>query len=192
MEEATFSISKQFVVDSVVNCYKGDNSFSNPLKMFIENEAFDREIALQILKTSSEPIRRIFLMELWMQPTARDLWVSVNDGRGHKVREDFVDIAKQSFQYTPLEMIRYRDKLLKTFQESDLSQNDFEWLVPYDEMIRISKQVGQNGYGGAYPMEEKLIYFVAPHPNYEHQVEVSQLLKRDDIISEAVKEAFIF
>lgn len=173
--EKPFTITKQFIANMLITYYRGDDSLKNPLKMFIENEAFDGEV-LETVKETNRLLpehKNFFRIDLFL------------NGFGHG-NDEVISLLKTVLNKNNTKLsITHENAIRANFREADLSKTQFVMIdTDFDCLLDGDLDVK------TYAMARE----IAQHKDfpYEAKQKIYESTGDSSYLAEDVQEIFVF
>ena len=155
--EKSFTITKSYIIKLLSSYYKGDNSLTNPVKLFIDNESFDLEICRNVIDNLNNKDVVFFYMDLWLNDSVR--YMIPGNAKG-ETRNLMLQILSDDTRGLNRKKM---NNFLSNFSEANLNTDDFDWLKDWGlfdldnaDVRDIEKRLIQHKN---YPVERKTIAY---------------------------------
>ncbi len=172
-----FRIDEEFIAKLLISYYKGDNSLKNPMRMFIENEAFSDNIINMVYdKINKQEQQNLFYMDLLLNHRGEYLDFKKD------IHYTIKNILNNDFRGIGQSMI---NAMRTNFFEADLELDDF---LTFDMDLDILLE--QNTPAKYY----KANHAMAQHKNFGYTLKMELYDTTQDLsfLPEDAQEMFLF
>ena len=170
-------ISEEFIAGLLIDYYKGDNSLTNPMKLFIENEAFSQDIILMVDSALKKKAHHdIFDMDLFLN--------------GYKDIISYIDSIPFTIKNIMANDFRGLDQatinaMIQNFYDADLTMSHFEFInINFD--ILFSQKALDKQY--------KTSKAIVMHKDFDNDLkkEIYEETGDTEFLAKEIQEAFLF